>query len=198
MGEAGLRRKSLSGRCRPFHSGRRKELFRAGTDMGAAHGGNQRHLGRLSGAGSKTVLPAEATAKLTFRLVEGQNPKKIRKAFRDFVKASSCRRTARPASDGNGGGAAASPWPMTHHGLRQGTPSTCRGMGNGARGDGRGRLHPRGRKFQAASQAGQRAGGLRPRRRQRPQPGREIRGRKLSQGHPHLGPHHWRNHQGET
>lgn len=44
-------------------------------------------FGGYRGAGSKTVLPAEATAKLTFRLVEGQNPRKIRKAFRDFVKA---------------------------------------------------------------------------------------------------------------
>ena len=42
--------------------------------------------GGYRGAGSKTVLPAEATAKLTFRLVEGQNPKKIRAAFRAFVK----------------------------------------------------------------------------------------------------------------
>jgi acetylornithine deacetylase/succinyl-diaminopimelate desuccinylase-like protein len=43
--------------------------------------------GGYRGPGSKTVLPAEATAKLTFRLVEGQNPKKVRKAFRDFVKS---------------------------------------------------------------------------------------------------------------
>ena len=43
--------------------------------------------GGYRGPGSKTVLPAEATAKLTFRLVEGQNPRKVRKAFRDFVKA---------------------------------------------------------------------------------------------------------------
>ena len=42
--------------------------------------------GGYRGPGSKTVLPVEATAKLTFRLVEGQDPKKIRKAFRQFVK----------------------------------------------------------------------------------------------------------------
>lgn len=42
--------------------------------------------GGYRGPGSKTVLPAEATAKLTFRLVEGQDPKKIRKAFKQFVK----------------------------------------------------------------------------------------------------------------
>lgn len=43
--------------------------------------------GGYRGVGAKTVLPAEATAKLTFRLVEGQAPKKVRKAFRDYVKA---------------------------------------------------------------------------------------------------------------
>lgn len=43
-------------------------------------------FGGYRGVGSKTVLPAEATAKLTFRLVEGQDPKKIRKAFKQFVK----------------------------------------------------------------------------------------------------------------
>jgi acetylornithine deacetylase/succinyl-diaminopimelate desuccinylase-like protein len=43
--------------------------------------------GGYRGAGTKTVLPAEASAKLTFRLVEGQNPRKIRRAFRAFVKS---------------------------------------------------------------------------------------------------------------
>ena len=40
-----------------------------------------------TGAGSKTVLPAEAMAKLTFRLVGRQTPAKIRKGLREFVKA---------------------------------------------------------------------------------------------------------------
>lgn len=42
--------------------------------------------GGYTGAGGKTVLPAEAHAKLTFRLVPGQNPAKLTKAFRAFVK----------------------------------------------------------------------------------------------------------------
>lgn len=37
--------------------------------------------------GSKTVLPAEATAKFSFRLVGKQNPEKIAENFRDFVRA---------------------------------------------------------------------------------------------------------------
>ncbi|WP_020592922.1 dipeptidase [Kiloniella laminariae] len=43
--------------------------------------------GGYNGQGSKTVIPAEANAKLTFRLVGKQEPAKIRAAFRAFVEA---------------------------------------------------------------------------------------------------------------
>ncbi len=42
--------------------------------------------GGYIGAGGKTVIPSIATAKLTFRLVAGQNPRRIGKLFRAFVK----------------------------------------------------------------------------------------------------------------
>ncbi|MEC9368803.1 MAG: M20/M25/M40 family metallo-hydrolase [Pseudomonadota bacterium] len=42
--------------------------------------------GGYQGPGTKTVIPASATAKVSFRLVPGQEPEKILKGFRTFVK----------------------------------------------------------------------------------------------------------------
>ncbi len=42
-------------------------------------------VGGYTGEGAKTVLPAKASAKLSFRLVGKQNPERISKAFREFV-----------------------------------------------------------------------------------------------------------------
>ncbi len=41
--------------------------------------------GGYSGEGSKTVIPSEASAKISFRLVGDQEPETIRKSFRKFV-----------------------------------------------------------------------------------------------------------------
>lgn len=44
-------------------------------------------IGGYTGTGSKTVIPAQASAKFSFRLVGKQNPETIREAFRDFVRS---------------------------------------------------------------------------------------------------------------
>src|SRR5262249_4166369 len=44
-------------------------------------------LGGYTGEGAKTVIPAQAMAKVSFRLVGAQDPEKIRAAFRAFVQA---------------------------------------------------------------------------------------------------------------
>jgi acetylornithine deacetylase/succinyl-diaminopimelate desuccinylase-like protein len=44
-------------------------------------------IGGYTGPGSKTVLPAKASAKFSFRLVGKQDPKKIAASFRRFVEA---------------------------------------------------------------------------------------------------------------
>src|SRR5262249_6749301 len=43
--------------------------------------------GGFTGAGSKTVIPAKATAKVSFRLVPNQDPDKVVEAFRKWVAA---------------------------------------------------------------------------------------------------------------
>jgi len=44
-------------------------------------------IGGYTGEGAKTVIPGQATAKVSFRLVGAQDPDKIREAFRAFVCA---------------------------------------------------------------------------------------------------------------
>jgi acetylornithine deacetylase/succinyl-diaminopimelate desuccinylase-like protein len=43
--------------------------------------------GGYTGEGFKTVIPSRASAKVSFRLVEGQDPEQVRAAFRAFVTA---------------------------------------------------------------------------------------------------------------
>src|SRR4029078_11438554 len=44
-------------------------------------------IGGYTGEGAKTVIPGKASAKVSFRLVGRQDPKKVREAFRAFVKS---------------------------------------------------------------------------------------------------------------
>jgi acetylornithine deacetylase/succinyl-diaminopimelate desuccinylase-like protein len=62
--------------------------------------------GGYTGAGAKTVLPSTAHAKITFRLVGRQNPKKVLKAFQDFVRAQTPK-DCKVSFSGHGGGSPA-------------------------------------------------------------------------------------------
>jgi acetylornithine deacetylase/succinyl-diaminopimelate desuccinylase-like protein len=57
-------------------------------------------IGGYTGHGAKTVIPSQAMAKVSFRLVGAQDPQKIRDAFRAFViaRSSSATSAARPRS----------------------------------------------------------------------------------------------------
>ena len=63
--------------------------------------------GGYTGAGTKTVIPAKAFAKFTFRLVGRQKPEKILKAFQTFAKKHMMKDATLKFS-GNGGGSPAS------------------------------------------------------------------------------------------
>ncbi len=63
--------------------------------------------GGYTGAGGKTVIPSKAHAKLTFRLVGQQNPKKILAAFQSFAKKQ-MPKDAIITFSGKGGGSPAS------------------------------------------------------------------------------------------
>ena len=58
--------------------------------------------GGYTGPGTKTVIPARATAKLSFRLVPNQNPRTILEGFRQFVQAR-VQPDARATFAGEGG-----------------------------------------------------------------------------------------------
>ncbi len=63
--------------------------------------------GGYTGAGTKTVIPSQAQAKLTFRLVGKQKPEKILKAFQTWAKKQ-LPKDAKITFSGRGGGSPAS------------------------------------------------------------------------------------------
>ena len=129
--------------------------------------------GGYTGVGTKTVLPSQAHAKVTFRLVGKQDPDKVLKAFQGFVKEL-IPKDCKVEFSGRGGGS-----PATEI---AGGQSLHRQVGQGAEGrvparrgaDGLWRIDPHLPLLQGHSRHGQRPRGLRPQRRCDPQPQREI------------------------
>ena len=69
-------------------------------------------VGGYTGEGSKTVIPSHASAKVSFRLVEGQDPATIRAAFRKFVTDRLPSDCTADFIDHTGAPAIALPWDM--------------------------------------------------------------------------------------
>ncbi|ABD08223.1 Peptidase M20 [Rhodopseudomonas palustris HaA2] len=69
-------------------------------------------VGGYTGEGSKTVIAAEASAKVSFRIVEGQDPAKIRDAFRAYVTARLPGDCSAEFLDHSNAPAIALPWTM--------------------------------------------------------------------------------------
>jgi acetylornithine deacetylase/succinyl-diaminopimelate desuccinylase-like protein len=76
--------------------------------------------GGYTGEGSKTVIPGEASAKVSFRLVAGQDPDAIRAAFRDFVRARLPADCKAEFIDHTGAPAVALDWTMPALGAARG------------------------------------------------------------------------------
>ena len=69
-------------------------------------------IGGYTGEGSKTVIPAQASAKISFRLVEGQDPARIRKLFREYVTSRLPKDCTAEFGDHSSGAAIALDWNM--------------------------------------------------------------------------------------
>ncbi|MFD2182053.1 M20/M25/M40 family metallo-hydrolase [Rhodoplanes azumiensis] len=69
--------------------------------------------GGYTGAGSKTVIPSKAFAKVSFRLVAGQDPDTIRQAFRAYVRDRLPADCEARFEDHTGAPAVAVPWDLS-------------------------------------------------------------------------------------
>ena len=142
-------------------------------------------VGGYTGEGFKTVIPSKASAKVSFRLVTGQDPAKIREAFRTHVQAripADCTVTFKEH-----GGSPALSLPLDGPWLKPTLQALDRRMGQGGGARRNRRLHSHRRRLQAPAQHGRVDGGLRPLR----QPGafaeREIRSIEFPSRHPVVG-----------
>lgn len=68
--------------------------------------------GGYTGQGAKTIIPSKASAKVSFRVVSGQDPQKIREAFRSFVRARLPADCAAEFADHTNAPAIALPWDL--------------------------------------------------------------------------------------
>ena len=144
-------------------------------------------VGGYTGEGAKTVLPAEASAKVSFRLVGRQDPARIQQSFRAFVKA---RLPADVKVEFLGhGGSPAIGLPARGEALRRARRALEAEWGKPAAVIGSRRLDPDRRRVQARARHGRADGRLRARRRRDPFAQREIRAPLVPQGRALVGAH---------
>ena len=144
-------------------------------------------VGGYTGEGAKTVLPAQAMAKVSFRLVGAQDPQKVRDAFRAFVKArlpEDCK-----AEFTNFGLAPAFDLGFDNPALTKTRAALAAEWGKKAVTVGEGGSIPIVGRLQAPARHGHDHGRLRARRRSRAFAQREIRSHLIPQGHAQLGTH---------
>ena len=143
--------------------------------------------GGYQGVGTKTVIPSQASVKITCRLVPGQDPAKVLKGLERFVKErlpKDCR-----AEFMTRGGSAAIAFDPKAPFVVSAAEGLAGGMGPARRAHRHGRLDPHRHVLQGRAGHGQPAGRLRPRRRPHPLAQRKVQPLLLPQGRPQLGPH---------
>ena len=131
------------------------------------------------------MIPAEASAKVSFRLVEGQDPQKIKKAFRDYVTARLPGDCKAVFTEHSSGAAIALDWNMKP--LAAAKRALTEEWGKEALLVGSGASIPIVADFKRTLGLDSLLDRLRSRRRQHPFAEREVRPQELSQGHPLLG-----------
>ena len=141
--------------------------------------------GGYIGKGTKTVLPAKAGAKFSFRLVGTQDPEKVLESLRAFVRAR--LPTDVKAEFASHGASGALSLPFSSPELSRAQKSARRGMGRRRRARRLRRLDPDRRRLQGNARHGRADDRLRARRRPHPFAEREIFADVLPQGREELG-----------
>ena len=175
---AQFRRRGVPARHRPDNAGRGAQPHAARAGLVAPDLRRQRNGGGYVGEGFKTVLPAKASAKVSFRLVGKQSPDRVAQSFRAFV-------TSRLPPDVKAEFISHAGSPAISLPVKSGPaprPPRARGrMGSGGAGRQR-RVDPDRWLVQARAQHGQSPGRLRPRGRPDPLAQRKIRAHVFHKG----------------
>ena len=144
-------------------------------------------IGGYTGPGTKTVIPSQASAKLSFRLVPNQDPQKILDGLHRFI-AERLPADASVTYAGEGGSPAVG-FDTEAPAFRAAAHALAGGMGQSARDRRLRRLHSHRGIVPHAARHGRASHRLRTRRRPHPFAEREVQPRELREGRAQLGAH---------